>query len=509
MGKARQILGIDTRSLAFLRIGLATLVLIDLIVRAGDLRAHYTDFGVLPTWATNYILSYHPLHWSVHLFSGSWQWQAFLFAIAGIAAIAMLLGYRTRWATFITWALLASLHVRHPLILNGGDQLLRMLLFWSIFLPLGEQASIDRQRSGEQRGPRIAFSAATAAIMAQFCLMYWVSIFTKTDPQWTQSGWALYYALHIDHISTTFAKWLIHFPTFLQMLTKATFWIEWIGPVVIFLPCYTRLIRLVVIPLFVGFHLGIALCFHLGCFPWVCILGWAIFLPDTFWNWIAAKTGKRPFSSQLPHKEDGGDSVQQKSDLSPIANGFVTALIIYVFLFSLQVVYPKKMEWFDRNWKSVGYMLGLEQRFDLFAPKPTIIDGWMVAVATLEDGRQVDLMQEGRAVDWDKPLHLSARYPNGQWSAYLFFLKEPITAAAVHRPYYMAYLKRLWKEKHGTNNKIKNIQLYMMLEITPPFPEEPSVQKILIFQDKPRIERVNYLQAQTTSAAPGFRLDTF
>ncbi len=40
--------GLDLRSLALFRIGLAALILGDLIWRARDLRAFYTDFGVLP-----------------------------------------------------------------------------------------------------------------------------------------------------------------------------------------------------------------------------------------------------------------------------------------------------------------------------------------------------------------------------------------------------------------------------------------------------------------------------
>ena len=40
--------GADLRSLALMRIGAATLLLVDLAMRAGDLIAHYTDAGVLP-----------------------------------------------------------------------------------------------------------------------------------------------------------------------------------------------------------------------------------------------------------------------------------------------------------------------------------------------------------------------------------------------------------------------------------------------------------------------------
>ena len=75
LAKIRNLFLIDTRSLGFLRIGLATLVLWDLILHAQYLRAHLTDFGVLPTWSTSWLINYQPGHWSLHLASGTWQWQ--------------------------------------------------------------------------------------------------------------------------------------------------------------------------------------------------------------------------------------------------------------------------------------------------------------------------------------------------------------------------------------------------------------------------------------------------
>ncbi len=509
MRKVRQLLGIDTRSLAVLRIALATLVLIDLLQRAVDLQAHYTDFGVLPTWATKFILSYKPLHWSLHLLtpklywlSGSWQWQTVLFSIAGVAVLCMLFGYRTRWATVITWILLASLHTRHPLVLNGGDHLLRMLVFWSMFLPLGEQFSLDRKRTHLPRQPRLAFSAATIAIMAQLCFMYWVSAATKTDPQWTESGWALYYALHLDQVATPFAKWLLQFPSLLQWMTFATLYLEWLGPLLTFCPFYNSRVRLVVIGLFFGLHIGIALCMHLGLFPWICMAGWLIFLPASFWDWIAKTFLYRSppsiaASRSITSESDQPlDSIEPPRDLPSWVNGMVTVLILYIALFNLQVIFEvaksDRMAWFNENWKSVGYGLGFEQRFDLFAPKPTIIDGWLLAVATLEDGRQVDLLEEGTAVDWEKPEDFSSRYPNGHWGAYLFFLKEPNMAAAMHRPYYVEYLKRRWRAEHGTKNQIAKVELVFMLELTPKWPKQPQAKPVLLYRDKPRLDRVNY-----------------
>ena len=44
----RELFGIDTRSLAVFRIGLALAILADLLIKAPDLIAFYTDDGVLP-----------------------------------------------------------------------------------------------------------------------------------------------------------------------------------------------------------------------------------------------------------------------------------------------------------------------------------------------------------------------------------------------------------------------------------------------------------------------------
>ena len=60
--RGQQLFGIDLRSLAIFRIGIAAIVVIDLICRAADLEAHYTDVGVLPVDAvTEYALEWWAL----------------------------------------------------------------------------------------------------------------------------------------------------------------------------------------------------------------------------------------------------------------------------------------------------------------------------------------------------------------------------------------------------------------------------------------------------------------
>ncbi|MFT5471570.1 MAG: hypothetical protein ACI8UO_006705, partial [Verrucomicrobiales bacterium] len=79
---ARNVFGIDLRSLALFRISLGAILIADLIVRATDLTMFYTDAGVMPIEQLR-----HPA-WRIclHALSGDSGFQAALFVIAGFAA---------------------------------------------------------------------------------------------------------------------------------------------------------------------------------------------------------------------------------------------------------------------------------------------------------------------------------------------------------------------------------------------------------------------------------------
>ena len=70
---------------------------------------------------------------------GSAAFETIPFLVAGLFAGLLLVGYRTGLATCVSWFMLLSVQARNPIILQGGDVLLRLLLFWGIFLPLGER----------------------------------------------------------------------------------------------------------------------------------------------------------------------------------------------------------------------------------------------------------------------------------------------------------------------------------------------------------------------------------
>ena len=180
-----ELFGLDLRSLAMMRILLGFMLLWDLVVRSKDLRTFYADDGAVPRQA---VLDFwhRPTYISMHMMSGNWVWEAVLFILAGFVSFCFMIGCRTRLMGFLSWFFLISLHVRNPLVLNGGDIVLREVLFWCLFLPLGARYSVDsappRRALTEWSRPfrSLFVSVASFGLLLQMFCIYFLSALLKT-----------------------------------------------------------------------------------------------------------------------------------------------------------------------------------------------------------------------------------------------------------------------------------------------------------------------------------------
>ncbi|NRA02310.1 MAG: HTTM domain-containing protein [Myxococcales bacterium] len=286
----RERYGLDFRSLAAFRIATASVILFDLADRAPQLRTFYSDQGMIARYVFDQSLS-RTLLWP-HFWSGSPGFQSLLFALSALVALAMLVGYRTRLATLLSWVLLCSLHFRNPNILNFGDSILRILLFWSIFLPLGERWSLDRRRgrrgavpeSNAAPGSTRILSVGAIAIQLQVAFLYFFSAMHKLGPQWMVDGSAVYYALSVDYRVYPLGLWLLQFPDLMKFLTFASLYLETIGPFLFFVPFYSAQVRLGTAIAFVALHLGIAASMRFGVFQLVPCAAMLLFVPGLVWD---------------------------------------------------------------------------------------------------------------------------------------------------------------------------------------------------------------------------------
>jgi len=306
VARLRAVFTFDLRVLAIFRIGLGGLLCVDTLTRATDLSAHYTDFGVLPSAP---FLQYfaNPQSISLHLANGRLGWQVVLFALSLAAGLGVLLGYRTRLATVVGWALLVSVQNRNPMLLNGGDVLFRMLFFWAMFLPIGLRMAVDSALAKPElnRESNEHFSGATVALTLQLVLVYLCTVFLKTGKEWWSDGTASYYALSLAEFTTSFGVWLHQWWGLLRLSTYAVYFLECVTPILILLPFCLTGVRIFVVGSLALMHIGFDLVMRLGIFPWVDIVALVPLIPGPVFDWLAVKTAT-PTRRRLVIYFDGG-----------------------------------------------------------------------------------------------------------------------------------------------------------------------------------------------------------
>lgn len=451
--KLQELFGIDIRSLALFRIGLALVLLGDLIVRLQDLKAHYSDEGVLPR---SILIDFFLDPWSIslHVVNGNWQFQLVLFILQILFAIALLIGYQTRLATIVSWFLLLSLQMRNTMILQGGDIVMKVLLFWSMFLPLGAYWSIDQKLKKQTPSSYQIASMGTLGLLLQVCFIYWFSALLKTDPMWRVDGTAIWYALSIKQYTTPLGLQMLHYPHLLKILTLATFYLEAFGPFFAFSPIWTGPLRMVTVIAFLIFHLiGLNLTMELALFPYICAVAWIVFIPKWFWDKVLKKDNpvhlsNTPFTP--PWKASWFSNL--------LASGF----LLYIVLWNISTLGVSQPP-FSPPPFIISSLFGVDQTWDMFAPYPLTADGWYVIPGKLKDGTEIDVFTNGKPINWKKPPSLSAVYPNDRWRSYLMnlYIEEE---GEMHLPWYAQYLCRNWNRHHSEDKQLLSLDIYYMVK---------------------------------------------
>jgi predicted DCC family thiol-disulfide oxidoreductase YuxK len=546
---------LDLRSLALFRIALGAVLLGDLIVRSFDLTAFYTDFGVLPRAAL--LEKFSPAdRFSIHFISGQFLFQAILFLIAGVFAVMLMFGIRTRLASVASWFMVVSVQMRNPSILQGGDVYLRVLAFIAIFLPLGALYSVDSalntNASNRNRTRKFSyFSTPGLALMTQVALLYAFAVLLKTGPEWRGDHSAVFYALNIQQMSAPLGRFLLHFPKLLPWLTQGTMVQEGSIALLTLTPILAGPARLAAVGLIFALHIGLGLSIRLGHFPYIACMAALPLLPTWFWerplvrrllpwsggerNWgaglrifydrncafcskavqvlktfllipgaelvpaqefpitelemrdrrswivVAPDTKRlykwRAFAELVSHSPifyrlapliqckplaSMGERLYEKIEshreqLSAFTNWirprplnlrtpptitvFALLFILYVSLWNLSsITYVPFAPWEQ----TIGLTLGIDQKWDMFAPNPLTYDGWYVIEGRLHDGRPVNVLHPRQRVSYEQPASIADQYKNERWRKYMMNLS--LGENNDYRLYYGRYLCRYWND---------------------------------------------------------------
>ena len=448
--KLDAIFGFDLRALALFRIAIAAVLLYDLADRSQALAAHYTDWGVLPADAL--AGQSRMLRASIHYYlSGSLAGESALFAVHALAALALLLGWRTKAANVVCWYLLASLHVRNPGVSGlGGDGFLRLMLFWSLFLPLGARWSLDRRRAGGEAPPVRICSVATAALMLQICLMYVATGYLKNGPMWWD-GSAVFYALHLDQFEMPWTRWMREQTALLPLLTYGTKWFELLGPLLLFVPVYVPVVRMAAIAAFVGFHVSLAAFLHISPFPIMCIAAWMVFVPTEAWEALARWRGAR-----APERRESPRLSSPR---------WVQALCGVLIAYAALIVAgecglaPGGRDLLGSAVGAPARALRIQQRWGMFAPQPNVRDVWLIVDGRLAGGAEIDPFHDA-PVERVKPANIPDHDGPFRWRMYTWssLLRPSVPHFIENHRLFAEYLCRDWNARHDGPERLASLK---------------------------------------------------
>lgn len=283
-----ELFGIDPRSLALFRVLAAAAVILNLWMILPDIAAFYSDSGLVPR--DKFLEFGGSGVATLYTISGSEAFSILLVGVNLVAAFCLLVGFRARIAAAICWVLYLSLTRRNFLIINGGDVLLNLMLFWAMFLPIGSVLSVDAALTDEPSKLRERHvSIATVGVMLQTLYVYFFGALLKTEPEWTQLGSAVYAALHLDVIATPLGHWLRQYTGLTHFLSFYVLWLEFLSPVLLFPLIFIQRVRLIALMFLVSMHIGFRLFLDIGYFWLVSIVSLSLFVPTLFWNWLDRK----------------------------------------------------------------------------------------------------------------------------------------------------------------------------------------------------------------------------
>ncbi len=365
----------DARILGLFRIGLGVVVLFDLLDRAVDLRTFYSDVGVAPR---SQVLESWVRLWRFSLFDAAGQPLLVygLWALAFVCVLSFTLGYRTRVSSVLAWLLVMSFDERNLVLLDGGDGVMRLTLFWMMWADSGAAYSLDvawLRRASDGRAPVLPLRV----LQGQIIFVYAMAAITKTGNQW-HDGTALYHALQLSDWARPLGSAMLAHPKILSLLTKSTVWVEGGFGVLAVIPFAPA--RALAILMVLGLHFGILGSMRVGLFSSVMPVTMTLFVLPQWIDYAERKLGWWA----APRKYAG-----------PRGSRFWQALLVAQFVGVLWTQGATRLRIFPRVRQFVASeveLMSLWQNWAMFAPNPLGEDGYWQGPGKLQNGTELDVL---------------------------------------------------------------------------------------------------------------------
>lgn len=480
----RDTFSLDRRSLALLRILLSLVLLADLGIRISDLHAFYTDAGIVSRSLlqnAEYGFS-NPYFFSLLNISGHWLPILLLYLASFIAVLHVLVGYRTKWFTFLAWVLILSIQNRNPFIIQGGDGYLRLILFWGMFLPWGERFSVDALKLKNKKSDEY-FGLAGVAYIVQVIMLYLFTALLKNGEEWRSSFTAMYYALSLDQLVKPIGKALLDYPDLLEWLTMSTLYVELLIPLLLVIPYKKHWFRGVALILLLGLHFSIELMLQVGLFSFISIAAASGLAPAGFIDrirrkfagfesWCVSKFKQyKSFWQSWPSIKVSWTLLNLKAQ-KLISTSIISIAFVIGIIWNISTLYnlpPTVSKIID----PVGAFARLDQHWGMFAPAVFKDDGWFIKEG-FTGASKIDLYTYPDSLSYEKPRYAVRQFKSARWRKFgeniIFIDNIPVRGS------YCKYELEKWNRNHP-DQPLDSLKIVYMMEVTLPDYQIPEVTR--------------------------------
>lgn len=291
-------------------------MLLEYLLNYGQRRYLFGPDGVYPFDVYLGRLSGFP----VYKLSAAPAYFEVVFHLGLLIALLWTLGLKARWLTPLTLVFWRGLHERNPMLWDGGDNLMSLLLVYACFANVSACWSLDAAlaRAAPARpSPEapaqgtvgcagILHNGAMLAMAVQLCLVYGIAGLTKVQGEVWRNGTALYFAFaDPEHAWPGVTDWLSRNGVVLTLLAYATVAFQVSFTFLLFLNRRTRALAVCVALLF---HVGIALCMGLISFGVFMMAADLTLIEDDQYDAIAAWVRRRVSPAPAGHAVERGSA---------------------------------------------------------------------------------------------------------------------------------------------------------------------------------------------------------
>lgn len=260
--------------LCIFRIAFGIVVLESALIGLLDLDTWYGPNGVLSLQLVKSQLGSKCLDLLLFLPPNDFSMQS-LYAVYLLSALGVALGLFTRISSIALYLCISTLHYRNPIVINNGDDLMRVFAFFLMFAPAGAAFSLDnlfRKKTGKISPEKIS-PWPVRLMQLQITFSYFLYFWSKSGPTWWD-GTAVYYVLanpQLEHFPWPLDRTNIFVS---RILTWGTLVIEFF----LWNLIWIKQFRYCILTCGLCLHLGLEYALNIPVFQHVIFCGYILFV---------------------------------------------------------------------------------------------------------------------------------------------------------------------------------------------------------------------------------------